>query len=73
LYCYSEKIAITIRFFKKLSNGKYLVEEDELIPYSPNLTPNGKIVILLEVTYCQVIETTAPLVVLMDAQPFVMI
>jgi hypothetical protein len=31
LCCYKEKTALTIRFVKKLTNGNYLVEEEELI------------------------------------------
>ncbi len=42
LYCFSEKIALTIRYVKKKLNGKYLVKDNELIPYS-HLTSNGKI------------------------------
>lgn len=42
LYCFAEKIALTIRYVKQINNGKYLVKDNELIRYS-HLTSNGKI------------------------------
>jgi hypothetical protein len=67
LYCLIEKIVLTIHFVKIKNNGKYLVEEFEAIPYAPSSTPYGKIILLFKVTYFKVIETSAPLVVLMSA------
>jgi hypothetical protein len=67
LYCYSEQIALTIRFVKKLKNGKYLIENNELIPFSLSSTPNGKMLLLYEDIFYKVIEPVAPLVVLMNA------
>jgi hypothetical protein len=46
VYCYSKSIALTIRFVQRLNNGKYLVEDDVLIPYSSSITPNGNILLL---------------------------
>jgi hypothetical protein len=67
LYCYLEKFALTIRFIKKLGNGKFLVEEFEAIPYNPNSTPNGKMLLLSEESFYKIIKTSVPLVVLMGA------
>jgi hypothetical protein len=73
LYCYSEKIALTIRYVKKLINGEYLVEEEKLIEYSPSTTPNGKLILLFHNNYYKVIEIAPPQVFLLDAQPYAMI
>ncbi len=67
LYCYLEKFALTIRCVKKLGNGKFLVEEFEAIPYNPNSTPNGKMLLLLEENFYKIIETSVPTVLLMEA------
>jgi hypothetical protein len=60
LYCYSEKIALTIRYAKKLINGKYLVEEEKLIEYSPSSTPKGQLILLFQNNYYKVIEIAPP-------------
>ena len=73
LYCYSKKIALTIRYVKKLNNGEYLVEEEKLIEYSPSSTPNGQLILLFQNNYYKVIEIAPPQVFLLDAQPYAMI
>jgi hypothetical protein len=58
LYCYFEKIALTIRFLKKLGNGKFFVEEFEALPYDTIITPNGKMLLLIEESYYKLVEET---------------
>lgn len=62
LYCYKEKTALTIRFVKKLTNGNYLVVEEELIQYNPTLTTNGQMILLLKEFYYSLIEPGALIV-----------
>ncbi len=47
LYCYLEKIVLTVRFVRKLGNEKFFWEEFEALPYNPNSTIKGKMLLLL--------------------------
>ena len=73
LFYFSEKIALSIRYVKQLTNKKYLVEEEKLIEYSPSSTPNGQLILLFQNNYYKVIEIAPPQVFLLDAQPYAMI